>query len=152
MRFSLVLFLVFATSSLIMADNVTQQKVTYRIDPINEISINQGINSLIMAFDDSRNEGKATWAITTNENNKRVMGSLDEEMPPGIKLFLELQAPQGSESNGPVNMSTDPQDLVTNISRVAQGDLNIKYKLIAESNIEKIEIQRVLTIVLVDVF
>jgi hypothetical protein len=139
-------------SSLVLAGNTAQQKVTYSIDPINEISINQGTNSLVMTIDDSKNEGKAIWAITTNENNKRVVGSLDEDMPSGIKLFLELQAPEGSQSNGPVSMSANPQDLVNNISRVAKGDLNITYKLVAKSNIKKIEIQRVLTIVLVDGF
>jgi hypothetical protein len=152
MRFGLVILLVFTMSSPILAGNTAQQKVTYRIDPINKISINQRTNSLVVSFDDTKTEGKAKWAITTNENNKRVVGSLDEDMPDGLLLYVELQAPEGSKSNGPVNMSANPQDLVNNISRVAKGDLNITYKLVAEPKIEKIEIQRVLTIVLVDGF
>jgi hypothetical protein len=152
MRFGLVLFLVFATSRLIIAENTAQQRINYRIDQINEISINGGGNSLVISFDDSKTEGRAKWAITTNETNKRVVGCLDADLPSGLRLYVELQAPEGSESNGPVNVSTNPQDLVTHISRVAQGDLNITYKLVTKSNIEKIELQRVLTIVLVDGF
>ena len=152
MRFGLVILLVFTMSSLVLGEKTAQQKVTYRIDPINEISINQGTNSLVISFDDSKTEGKAIWAITTNENNKRVMGSLDADLPNGLKLYVELQAPQGSKSNGSLSISANPQDLVTHISRVAQGDLNITYKLVAEPNIEKIELQRVLTIVLMDGF
>ncbi len=152
MRFSFVLLIVLTTSSLVLAGNTAQQKVTYRIDPINEISINQGENSLLLSFDDSKTEGRNKWAITTNEDNKRVVGSLDADLPPGVKLYVELEAPEGSVSNGSVSMSTNPQDLVTHISRVAKGDLNITYKLVTESNINKIEIQRVLTIVLVDGF
>ncbi|MGB2697872.1 MAG: hypothetical protein WBD28_08470 [Candidatus Zixiibacteriota bacterium] len=152
MRFGLVILLVFTMSSLVLAGNIAQQKVNYRIESINEISINEGINSLVMSFDDSKTEGRAKWAITTNENNKRVVGSLDEDLPPGLKLYVELQAPEGSLSKNPVNMSTNPQDLVTHISRVAQGDLNITYKLVTEPNISKIELRRVLTIVLMDGF
>jgi hypothetical protein len=152
MRFSLVLLIVLTTGSLVLAGNIAQQKVTYRIDPINEISINSGANLLLMTFDDSKTEGRAKWALTTNEDNKRVVGSLDADLPPGVKLYVELQAPEGSVSKGPVNVTTNPQDLVTHISRVANGDLDISYKLVTESNIEKIEICRVLTIVLVDGF
>jgi hypothetical protein len=154
MRFSLTLFLIFVASSLVMAGNVAQQVVTYQIDPINEISINWGTNSLAISFDNnSYNEIKsATWAITTNETNKRVMGSIDAEMPPGIELYVELEAPKGSSSNGPVSVSTNPQNLVTHISKVAQADLKITYKLAAETDTSKVKLQRVLTLVLTDGF
>jgi hypothetical protein len=152
MRFSFVLLIGLTISSLVLAGNTAQQKVTYRIDPINEISINGGENSLVLSLDDSKTQGNATWAVTTNESKKRVMGSLDTDLPPGVKLYVELEAPESSVSKGVVSLSTNPQDLVTQISRVAKGDLNITYNLVTEADISKIEIQRVLTIVLTDGF
>ncbi len=150
MRFGLVVLIVFWTSSLIIAGNITQQKVTYRIDPINEISINAGTNSLVISFDDSKTEGRAKWAITTNENNKRVVGSLDEDLPPGVELYVELETPAGGLSRGSVSLSTDPQDLVTHIGRVAQDDLKLRYKVIAQTDTLRVELQRVLILVLTD--
>lgn len=154
MRICLAVLMVFLISTLAMAENVAQQVVTYRVDPINEISINGGLNSLVIDIDkDSRKtEGSAFWAITTNETDKRVMGSLDADMPPGVKLLLELEAPQGGESKGSVSLSTNPQGLVTNISRVAQDDLKLTYRVIAQTDTLEVDLQRVITLVLTDGF
>jgi len=154
MRFGLALLLVFTMSSLVLAGNIAQQKITYQIDPINEISINGGSNALAISFDkDSQNSsGTANWAISTNETNKRVVGILDADLPPGVELYVELEAPKASLSNGSVSLSTNPQDLVTGINRVAQDNLKIGYKLTAEIESSGTELQRVLTLVLTDGF
>jgi len=152
MRFCLAILAVLLVSSLSMAGNVAQQVVTYRIDPINEISINRASNSLVIdiAKDSGKTKGSAVWAITTNETDKRVIGSLDADMPPGVQLVLQLEGPQGAVSKGSVSASSSPQDLVTHISTVAQGDLKIRYRVVAEGGTSRVQLQRVLTLVLTD--
>jgi len=152
MRFCLAILAVLLTSSLAMAGNVAQQVVTYRVDPINEISINRASNSLVIEIDKDlqKTEGSAVWAVTTNETDKRVIGSLDADMPPGVQLVLQLEGPQGAVSKGSVSASSSPQDLVTHISTVAQGDLKIRYRVVAEGGTSRVQLQRVLTLVLTD--
>ena len=154
MRICVAVLMVFLISSLAVAGNVAQQVIRYRVDPINEISINGGSNSLVIDInrDTRKTIGSAFWAITTNETDKRVVGSLDADMPPGIELLLELEAPQGAVSKGSVRLSTDPQGLVANISRVAQGDLKVKYKVIAQTDTAEADLKRVITLVLTDGF
>ena len=154
MHFRMAVLIVLLMSGLAMGEEVAQQVVTYRVDPINEISINGGSYSLLIALgkDAKSNEGTAAWAITTNQTDKRVMGSLDADMPPGVKLLVELEAPQGAVSRGSVSLSTDPQGLVTHISRVAQDDLKLTYKVIAQTDTPEADLQRVITLVLTDGF
>lgn len=154
MRFVRPLLFVFVISNVAIAGNISQQVITYRIDPINEISINGGTSSLVITVDkdSQKTSGSASWAITTNETNKRVIGSIDADMPPGIKLYVELEAPKGSLNRGAVSLSTDPKNLVTHISRVAENNLRITYKLITETDTDEVELQRVLTLVLTDGF
>jgi hypothetical protein len=154
MRICIAVFVVFLISNSAVAGNVAQQVVRYRVDPINEISINGGSNSLVIDIgkDSRKTEGSAFWAITTNETDKRVMGSLDADMPPGVELLLELETPEGAVSKGSVSLSIDPQGLVTNISRVAQRDLKLTYKVITQTGAPEADVKRVITLVLTDVF
>jgi hypothetical protein len=154
MRFGLIVVFVFWISSLVMAGNIAQQVITYRIDAVNEISINGGPNSLVIAGDKDLQKSvrSVSWAITTNETNKRVVGSLDADMPSGLTLFAKLEAPAGSFSSGSVVLSTTPRDLLTGISRVAEDNLKMTYTLTAETDTSVVQLQRVLTLILTDGF
>ena len=141
---------VFWAANLAMAGNTAQQIITVRVDVINEVSVNGELNTLVISSQKGSSTNNATWAVTTNETNKRLVGSIDADMPPGVTLRMELEAPDKAFSNGPVVLSTTPQDLVTGISRVAQNNLKVIYTLFAETDSSVEQWQRVLTLTLTD--
>lgn len=147
-----VLLSAFWTINWAMAGNTAQQIISVRVDVINEVSVNGELNTLVISSQKGSAANNATWAVTTNETNKRLVGSIDADMPTGVTLSIELEAPEKAFSNGPVVLSTTPQDLVTGISRVAEANLEVVYTLFTEidSNVE--QWQRVLTLTLTDGF
>jgi len=143
---------VFRAANLAMAEDAVQQTITVRVDAINEVSVNGELNTLVIGSQKGSATNNATWAITTNETNKTVVGSIDADMPPGVTLYIELEAPNEAFSNGPVVLSTTPQDLATGISRVAEDNLKVIYTLSAETDTRVEQWQRVLTLTLTDGF
>jgi len=143
---------VFCTVNLAMAEDAVQQTITVRVDAINEVSLNGDLNTLVIGSQKGSAANNASWAVTTNEINKRLLGSIDADMPPGVRLYIELEAPNKALSNGPVVLSTTPQDLVTGISRVAEDNLKVLYTLSAETDTCVKQWQRVLTLTLTDGF
>ena len=138
--------------NLAMAEDAVQQTITVRVDAINEVSVNGELNTLVISSQKGSGTDNATWAVTTNETNKRLVGSIDADMPPGVRLSMELEAPDKAFSNGPVFLSTTPQDLVTGISRVAEANLKAVYTLSAESDSRVDQWQRVVTLTLTEGF
>jgi hypothetical protein len=147
-----VLVSVSLAANLAMAEDAVQQTITVRVDAINEVSVNGELNTLVMSSQKGSAANNATWAVTTNETNKRLFGSIDADMPPGVTLSIELEAPDKASSNGPVVLSTTPRDLVTGISRVAEANLKAVYTLTTESESRVEQWQRVLTLTLTDGF
>lgn len=135
-------------NSLAIAGNVAQQIVTFQVNAISELSINGGSNHLSIAIGEKSTTDYVCWAITTNETSKRVIGSIDADMPPGATLFVQLEAPTESLSKGPVIVSTTPKTLVADISKVAEKSLGLTYMLFVDGNVEMS--QRVLTLTLTD--
>lgn len=68
-----------------------------------------------------------TYAITTNGDFKKIVGSLDQPLPYPLVLTVALQAPKGAKSLGKVKISSQEAVLVSDISRVAQENLKIIY-------------------------
>jgi hypothetical protein len=147
-----VLVSVLWTTNLAMAEDAVQQTITVRVDAINEVSVNGELNTLVISSQKGSAANNATWAVTTNETNKRLVGSIDADMPPGVTLSMELEAPSKALGNGPVVLSTTPQDLVTGISRVAEANLKVDYTLSTERGSRVERWQRVLTLTLTDGF
>lgn len=71
----------------------------------------------------------ATYGITTNEANQKISASIDQPMPAGVTLEVQLAAPAGAASVGSVALTTSASDLVTGISRTAAAGLPITYRL-----------------------
>jgi hypothetical protein len=115
-----------------------EQVVTFEIQAINEIAIT-GTPSLTInaatagqAPDAVTNSG-SSWAITTNEVNKKVTASLDAAMPTGVTLKAQLAAPSGATSAGSVALGTAAVDVVTGISKLNASGLGLSYNLAATS-------------------
>lgn len=73
----------------------------------------------------------ATYAVTTNEVNRRIMVAIDAPMPDGTTLTMTMAAPSGGRAIESVALSTTPQTAVTGISLLNQGGLAIEYSVIA---------------------
>lgn len=108
------------------------QSVTVSVQPINELSIVGDVDLTIStttvgaALNPSVNSASAKYSLTTNDANKKIIGSLDAEFSPGISLFILLGQPTGSISTQEL-LSASPTDLVTGIGHLAQSDLSITY-------------------------
>jgi hypothetical protein len=111
------------------------QTVSYEVTAVNEISV-AGAPSLVI------NAGTAgsgltsataggTYAITTNEANRKITAEIDSNMPSGVTLSASLAAPAGATSTGAVSLSTTAQDVVTGVSNVSASGLSISYGLSA---------------------
>ena len=111
------------------------QTVTFQIDAINQIGFTGSpslvINAATAGSDPSSVTAPATWAVTTNQNGAKITASIGSNMPAGLTLTANLAAPAGASSAGAQSLSTVAVDLVTGITRVAQGALSVTYSLSA---------------------
>jgi hypothetical protein len=78
-------------------------------------------------------EATASYAITTNEDNRRITVAIDQPMPEGVTLKMRMDAPAGAQAEDEVVLTTDAQTAVTVISRLNQKDLGIGYSLVTAS-------------------
>ncbi|HEX5869436.1 MAG TPA: hypothetical protein VFY65_03410 [Longimicrobium sp.] len=111
------------------------QVVSYEVTAINEISVSGSpslvINDATAGSGLTAASASGTYAITTNETNRKVTAQIDSNMPSGVTLSVTLAAPTGGTSTGAVTLSTTAQDVVTGVSNVNQSGLSISYGLSA---------------------
>jgi hypothetical protein len=132
----LTAMLVIAASPFAARDASAQtatQTVSYEVTAINEISV-AGSPSLVISTATAGSAPTAatasgTYAITTNETNRKVTAEIDANMPSGVNLSVVLAAPTGGTSAGAVTLSTTAQDVVTGVSNVNESGLSIGYTL-----------------------
>lgn len=79
-----------------------------------------------------------TYAVTTNNKNRKISGALTSDMPAGVTFSVAMAAPTGATSSGPTAMSTKSAFLVSKISNIAQGGLAVTYTLNATINAAQI--------------
>ena len=133
----LLLAFIFGIVGPVMAANTATQVVTYEVQAINEISVSGNPGALIVSTATAGQQpnevldNSTTYNITTNETNKTITGALAVAMPAGVTLKINLVAPTGATSVGDVTLTTTAQNLVTGITKVAEGGKVITYKLSA---------------------
>jgi hypothetical protein len=112
----------------------TTQAVTFSISAINQIAF-VGAPSLTVtaavpgAGPSSVTDATATWAVTTNQSGAKITANIPTAMPPGLTLSSDLAPPTGASSAGFQALSTVAVDLVTGITKVAQGLMVVTYRL-----------------------
>ncbi|MBM3197855.1 MAG: hypothetical protein FJZ58_01190 [Chlamydiae bacterium] len=99
------------------------------IQPIQEIVVEKGSASFSLAAPSGVFTSHGTYAITTNEQHKKIVGSLTSPLPPQVQLTIHLEAPKGAKSLGPMTLSEGEKNLVTEVGPVAQKALRITYVL-----------------------
>lgn len=117
------------------------QEVRFQVTAINQIGVTGGPAPMVISSavagsaPTSVTASGGSYAITTNEANKKITASLDAALPTGVQLEVSLAAPQGASSAGEMPLSTAAADLVTGISTLAASALPITYRLSAEPTV-----------------
>jgi hypothetical protein len=125
--------LVVVAAPLAQAQTATQT-VTFAVNAINQIAFT-GAPSLTIttatagsAPTSVTDAVTATWAVTTNQTGAKITASIPA-MPAGLTLSASLAAPAAATSAGFLALSGTAVDLVTGITKLAQGSLGVSYKL-----------------------
>ena len=136
---SLIVFAgITAFASTAAAQDATQN-VTYAVSAINEISVSGGDQTLTVnaavagSAPTAVQSSGVTWAITTNETNKKVTAAIDADMATGVALTANLTAPSSGVSGGAKSLSMAAQDVVTSIDTQDASALSLVYTLSATS-------------------
>lgn len=113
------------------------QLIRLEIRPINQIAV-QGTTVFQIPATRGPSAGTvqasaAQYAITTNEENRRITVAIDEALPEGVTLRMRMDAPAGANSLDAVTLSTAPQTAVSGISRLNARQLGISYELVTAS-------------------
>ncbi len=114
--------------------NVATQSVAFEVQAINSITVS-GSPSLTIAAAVAGSAptsvtASGSYAITTNEANRKITASIGSNMPSGLTLSVLLGAPTGGSPTSR-DLSTSAQDVVTGISNLNESGLSIGYTLAA---------------------
>jgi hypothetical protein len=132
----LVALALVGVASTATAQPVTQD-VTIAVNAVSQIAVTGGAQSLTISTATAGSpltsaSVTVSWAVTTNQLDQKVSASLDQNLPAGVTLSAQLEAPTaGGLSTGPNPLSTTASDLVTGISTLAEGGLDLTYTLSA---------------------
>ena len=132
-RLAAAIALVVVAAPLAHAQTATQT-VTFAVNAINQIAFT-GAPSLTIttavagSAPTSVTDATASWAVTTNQTGAKISASIASDMPAGLTLSSSLAAPTGGTSAGFLSLSTVAVDLVTGITKLAQGSLGVSYTL-----------------------
>jgi hypothetical protein len=124
----------FCLSSLwIHASNIATQTITFSIDPISEITVSGDPPPLVaQAVSDGGNPANVSdnstfYAITTNGSSQKITASLSAPMPNGTWLKLMATPPSGATCAGCLDLDINEQNIITGISQIAEGNLQLTY-------------------------
>ena len=123
-----------AFSAVSASAQTANQTVTFQVNAINQIAF-VGAPSLTIttavagSAPTSVTDATATWAVTTNQTGAKITANIPAAMPAGLTLSSSLVAPTGGTSAGYLALGTVAVDLVTGITKLAQGSLGVSYKL-----------------------
>ncbi len=110
------------------------QAISFSISAINQIAF-VGSPTLTVttaaagAAPSSVTNATATWAVTTNQSGAKITASIPTVMPAGVTLSSSLAAPAGATSAGFKPLTNVATDLVTGITKIAQGAMVVTYRL-----------------------
>ena len=133
-RRAAVLALVAVAVAPVAHAQTANQTVTFAVNAINQIAFT-GTPSLTIttavagSAPTSVTDATSAWAVTTNQTGAKITASIPTAMPAGLTLSATLGAPTGGTSAGYLALGTTGVDLVTAITKLAQGSLTVTYKL-----------------------
>lgn len=150
---ALILLGVFGLTSTVMAANTATQTVTFQVAAINEIAVSGNPGALIINTATAGSEpasvtdATTSYRFTTNQNNKKITGAINSNMPANTTLEINLTAATGWSSAGYQSLSTSAVDLATGGRRAASG-LTITYRFSATVDAGELSDSRTVTLTL----
>jgi hypothetical protein len=146
-----LLFFLLLFKGTLLFPSVINPIITLGIEPINEIAL-QKIPPINLP---PRSQGgsctyKGSYAITTNGIGKKITASLDSPLPDSTSLSIRLSPPKGAISAGTVPISQKASILVSNVSKVAESNLEITYFLSSSKPCTEGIYLKVITLTLID--
>jgi hypothetical protein len=136
------------------AQNATQV-IRFEVNAVNQIGVSGSPAPLVInsatpgSAPASITAGGTSYAITTNESNKKITASVDQSLPAGVTLEVLLAAPSGASSANYVALGTSSADLVTGISSISAASLPITYRLSATPAVQMSAQARTVTFTIV---
>ena len=117
------------------------QVVHFQVNAVNQIAVSGSpalaITSAVAGSGlTSVTSTGSSYAITTNEANQKITASIDQPMPAGVTLEVQMGAPGGALSSGTVQLGTAGADVVTGITATASSALPITYRLNAGTQVQ----------------
>ena len=134
LRNAAIAFALVAIATPAVQAQTATQTVTFAVNAINQIAFT-GAPSLTIttavagSAPTSVTDASSAWAVTTNQTGAKISASIPSNMPAGLTLSANLAAPTGATSASFQSLSTVSVDLVTAITKLAQGSLTATYKL-----------------------
>lgn len=116
------------------AQTTANQSVTIAVNPINQIAFTGSPSLTITTATAGSNptsvsDASATWAVTTNQTGAKITASIASALPVGVTLSVALAAPTGGSSAGTQALGVTAVDVVTGITKLAEGGLGVTYTL-----------------------
>ena len=131
------------------------QVVRFEVTAINQIGVSGSPAPLVISSATagsapaSVTAGGTSYAITTNEPNKKITASVDQPLPSGVTLEVSLAPPSGASSASYVQLGTSGSDVVTGISSTTASSLPISYRLSATPAVQMSAQARTVTFTIV---
>ncbi len=117
------------------ANATATQTVSYEVAGIDEITVAGSpslvVNSAVAGSAPTIATAAGTYAITTNQDGRKITAQINSNMPANVTLSLNATAPSFATSSPVAELSTTPQDLVTGISKRSESGLSLGYSLSA---------------------
>ncbi|GJQ20765.1 MAG: hypothetical protein HBSIN02_11200 [Bacteroidia bacterium] len=138
------------------AQGTAQQSVSLEVKAVTKIAVSGNPGSLILsdavagASLMSVEDQSTSYSVTTNLDNMKIVVSIDNPMPTGTRLMVNVASTRGF-SAGLVDISnaTSPVDAVTGISRGSESAQPISYVFAADASVGSVPTQsRTITLTL----
>lgn len=124
-----ICFLVLCLKSSLFADCQMQHTLMFEVEPLNQMGQILGPSPFFYVSGKTGSSSSVinTYSIATNEINKKISAFLDNNMPIGTELTINMSPPSGARSMGTLPLSATPIDLVIEISKVSEEELSLVY-------------------------
>lgn len=143
-----------------IAGNQAQHNIILSSEPIYEISVSGTANLVVNTATPGYQPGIAedlnsvTFSLTTNRNNVKVYGSLNQDIPQGTELLVHFNAsnPGYCDASWPqywTSLDTTPKHVLT-VSRCIINSKEIFYNFSVPVSAGTFNIQRTVTYVLTE--
>lgn len=123
-------------------------RFTLGVEKIETASISEG-KELEVDPISNRAESYASWSITANEGERRVLATLDEPLPEDTTLVITMNPPEGAHSYTAQVGDQNHSILVDSISACRAKNMPVKYELEGSSS-KEFTATRVLTFTISD--